>query len=356
MAYQFGKKKLAAIEKDRERLGALSQSKKIKEANSAFIGDDLGNWNPNGATENVIKENGIQQIKLDDIKEREVNNFANISLETLKKSISKLGLISPIVVKHDTDSKYTIISGHRRYNAYKELYFDTKDNKYLTIPAIIFFVEDDNSVKLGTNPKYITKQQEEEMYEAANLENRQISKQDLAKHITYFYNLIKDDGNYKQQLLDENNKNAERKATKLNLQKTISSIVTKDLGFNVSPTTVWRLVWIIENKEEYPKYYKKIEKRLNEGQEITNIYKDFDMAIKIKNGNFEKAERQEYLDRLEKGDEKVIDIYSEAFNVKNTSKQKENIKDYFRDLLNRVKKGSLSIDDAINEFDKKYQS
>lgn len=362
-------KKFNALEKDRESLNN-GRSKRNEAANLAFIGDELAEWNPNKTVQTIIEGGGIEKISLDNIKPRSVNDFKNISNETLKKSIIKLGLINPVVVRKSDNGKYIIISGHRRFETYKEILSDLKIKKidyqkknadtskldklieqFLTIPAIVFTVVDKDSELLGTDSKYITKEQEEEMYEAANLENRQISKEDLTKHIMYFYNMIKNDPSYKQHLLEENNENAERKATKLNIPKAIANIITNDLGFNVSSSSVWRLVSIIERESEYPKYYKIAMRRIDDGEPIGPVFKDFEMAIKIHNGEFEKEEKQEYHDRLEKGDEKVVDVYNEAFNIKQAETvAKKDINKYVLKLLNDIKSGSLSVDDAINNF------
>ncbi|NCD34837.1 MAG: ParB/RepB/Spo0J family partition protein [Spartobacteria bacterium] len=55
-------------------------------------------------------------------------SFDEVELESLKESIDKYGLLQPILVKKDVSGKVVIVSGERRYRAFKAL------NK-TTIPA-----------------------------------------------------------------------------------------------------------------------------------------------------------------------------------------------------------------------------
>ena len=378
MAYQFKKKPtFSAIEKDKENLNDYHTSEKIKKANAAF---GAMNINDLMSTSEVIQRNveahDIARIKLDLIKPREVNDFSQISNSTLKASIMSIGLLNPILVRTTDTDKYVIISGHRRFGAVKELVADLKvqkaeaekggnitqeiDNKIKsleTIPAIVFTIVEDNSELLGTDPKYITKAMEEEMYRAANLESRPISSTDIIKNISYFYNLIQNNPSYKQQLLDERNKNAQRKATKLNLPDVLSDIITKDLKFPVTPTYIWRVVSLIEAEDKYPKYYKKSLARLYGGEKVNTVFNDFNMAVKVHEGNFEDNEiKQEYHTRMEKSDEPMVEIYNEFFNIKPSKKVHAAItklpKDFVEQLLNDIKDKKISIDDAIKKVRK----
>lgn len=61
-------------------------------------------------------------------------NFYDVSeVADLKESIKEHGLLQPIV----TNNGATIISGHRRFEAFRQLYVETGDEKYSMIPAII---------------------------------------------------------------------------------------------------------------------------------------------------------------------------------------------------------------------------
>lgn len=61
------------------------------------------------------------------------NNFDKESLEELKKSILKNGLIQPITVRRTDSDRYQLISGERRLRVFQEL-------NYPTIPAYILQV------------------------------------------------------------------------------------------------------------------------------------------------------------------------------------------------------------------------
>ena len=74
----------------------------------------------------------IRELHLDNIVENEEQSrkdYQQDKIVDLAESIKQKGLIQPIIVKPD-GSKYIIISGHRRYRAFKEL-----DRK--TIPSIV---------------------------------------------------------------------------------------------------------------------------------------------------------------------------------------------------------------------------
>ena len=377
MAYQFKKKPtFSAIEKDKENLNDYHTSEKIKRANQAF-----GSMNINELmdTSEIIQKNieahDIAKIKLDLIKPREINDFDEISNSTLKASIQSVGLLNPILVRTTDTDKYVIISGHRRYSAVKELVADLKVQKaekekagiitqeiekkiknFETIPAIVFTIVEDNSELLGSDPKYITKAMEEEMYEAANLETRQISKNAIVKNISYFYNLIQNNPDYKQQLLEQRNKTAQRKATKLNMPEELSKIITKDLKFSVTPNYIWKVVSLMESEDKYPKYYKKAMNRLNEGEKVNTVFSDFNMAVKVHEGQFEDSEiKQEYHTRMEKSDEPMVDIYNEFFNIKPIKKSHTATKvpkEFVENLLQDIKDKKISIDDAIKKLKK----
>ena len=58
----------------------------------------------------------------------------------LKKTISKVGLIQPIIVRRISEKEYQILSGHHRYTACKEL-------GYATIECIVVSCKDDQDAK-----------------------------------------------------------------------------------------------------------------------------------------------------------------------------------------------------------------
>ena len=372
MAYQFSKKKtlFSAIENDKQRMNEVHNSEKIKRANAVFGGQvDITTLMPNKTIQENIQEHGISKIKIDLIKPRDINEFENISNETLKVSIQSIGLLNPILVRTSDNGKYIIISGHRRFSAIKEIIADLKIEKaelekegnitqeidkkiedFEEVPTIIFTVVENNSELLGTDPKYITKQMEEEMYRAANLEARQISKNAIIKNIEYFYNLIQNNPSYKEHLLNERNKDAKRKATKLNMPDELAKLITEDLKFPITSAYVWRVVSLLESEEKYPKYQKIAMKRLNDGEGVKPVFNDFTMAVKIHESQFEDNEiKQEYHTRMEKGNEPMIDIYNEFFNIKKPKKvaDKKISKSKVEEILSNVKNRKINIDEAI---------
>lgn len=364
MAYQFKNKKFNAIEQDKEKLD-FKNSQKYNNANNAYGAFAIPDFNPTQAVHNVIENEGIKQIPLENIKERTVNEFNAISNKTLEKSILEIGLINPIIVRKSDNDKYIIISGHRRFDAFKTIKKKLEVEKlngkdvdnllehFKTIPAIVFEIVDEQSDLYGTDPKYITSSQEEKMYEASNLEVRQIGPKDLIKHIDYFYNLIKDDPEFKQEQLDKNNKDAKRKATKLDVSKAVKNLIVDELGFNVSKSYVWRFIKIKEGANLYPEYQKKALKRIENGEEVGVVYDDFIRACKIyQDEDIEKIVKDEYKTRMEKGNEPIEEIYNEAYNIKTKqNERKQQIKPFVLDLLNKIKSNKISVDEAIKKFE-----
>lgn len=372
MANNSKKKTYGAIERDKQNLN-ISGSKKIKEANAMFGTKNVKELiNTQELIKNNIEAHSIAKINIDCIIPRERNEFDVISVETLKVSIKSVGLLNPIIVRIGTQNKYVIISGHRRFAAIKEIYQEyselitneqslqkideLKKNQalYTMIPAIVFELADDNPELLGTDPKYITKEIEEEMYLAANFENRQIEKNAIAKHVSYFYNQIKKNPKYEQELLRKRNETAQRKATKLNMPETISDIITQDLKFPVASSYVWQVVKLLESEAEYPKYYEIAQKDIDRGIPVKKVFKNYQMAVKIHKHKFEtKDVEKEYATRIEKGTEDIKDIYNEVFNIKPKEEQKrEFTKRIAEEILLKVKAGKLTINEAILQIRK----
>ena len=364
MAYKF-----KAIEQDKRNLDM--KANKITEPNLAYGGSTIPEFDPSKAIEDMITSGKIFQIDLEQIKPRQTNDFKMISNVTLKKSILEIGLISPIIVRKSDNNKYIIISGHRRFNTYKDILADLriekeslgklnlstqeiqqKIDKYSKIPCIVFTVVEKQSDLYGTDSQYITLEQEEKMYKASNLENRQISSEDLTKHIMYFYDMINNDKEYKDQILEKMNEGGKRKATKLNMPKAIASIITNDLGFNVAPISIWRYLSIVESKENYPKLNKILVERLENKEKIKTVYNDYKMAIDIYNDDeLETEEKREYITRIEKG-QNIKEVYNEAYNIKesaNINQGNKKLIDTFEKMLLDIKNNNLTIDEAINK-------
>lgn len=352
MAYKF-----AGIDSDKKSLNA--KSKKVQSPNLRFGSDKLDD--PNIAIEKVMEEHGISHIDVNLIINRNENNFEQTSVITLKRSIRQIGLLSPVLLWETSDKKYTIIAGHRRVSAYREILNDLRNEnaprkeveKFQTIPAIVFEIVDDRDERLGSDSKYITKETEKLMYQSSNLEVRQINKDDLIKHISYFYEMIKNDEKFKSELLNKRNKGKKRYATKLNIPDTISQIITNDLGFQVSHVYVWQYVTIYEKQNDYLQYYKIAMRRIENGEKLKTVFNDFQMAIEIKDAAIEdKNIKREYLNRLESEREPVINIYNECFNIKPIEKVSLKKSDFIK-LLKEIKKGNKTIDEVIKLIEDK---
>ena len=371
MAYNFKKKQFNAIERDKETL--YTNNSKISKSNAAF-----GTLSVNEIMSNAMIDSSLTEwIDVDLIKPRNTNDFSNASVETLKESIKQLGLFFPILVRTSDNGKYTIISGHRRFQAIKEILSDykieiaekekngqdvsdieEKIRQFSKVKATVFTVVEKGSELLGTNPKYITKEQEEEIYVASNAESRGNNLEGKSGFVVveYFYNLINKNAELKTKLLEERNKNAKRKATKLNMPDVIAKFITKDLGYPVAPSYVWQVIDLIESQDEYPKYHKIIMDRISKGEKVKKVHKDYEMAVKIHNAPFEDDEiRKEYMTRIEKGNESIEDIYSEFFNIKKDKKSHEAQKISKTEAIKIVRgiiEGKISAQQALKQIEK----
>lgn len=347
MAYNF-----KGIDNDKQKLNHKN-SNKIQTPNLQFGSDEIGD--PNKAIEKVIEEHGITNIDINKIINRSENNFESVSVITLKQSIRQVGLLSPVLLWQTSDKKYTLIAGHRRVTAYREIINDLrKENastkeieKYQTIPALVFEIVDKTDSRLGTDSKYITKETEQLMFEGSNMETRQISRGDLIKHISYFYDMIQNDDKFKTKLLEERNKGKKRYATKLNMPDTISQIITKDLGFAVSGYYVWQFVTLCEKQNDYPAYYKIAMRRIEDGEKLKTVYNDFIKAVEIKEAPLEdKNIKKEYLNRIESEIETVDTIYNECFDIRPEIKKQLKKSDFIK-LLKDIKRGTKTVDEVL---------
>lgn len=368
MAYEF-KKKFNAIEKDKETL--VMNTNKIYKSNAAF-----GTLNIDEILSSAISNNSeIEWIDIDLIKPRNVNDFESISVESLKESIKELGMFFPVLVRTSDNGKYTLISGHRRIKAIKEIIaelkiekaekekngvrdseIEEKINRFSKVKATVFVVVEKGSELLGTHPRYITKDQEESIYVASNAESRGNILEGKSGFVVveYFYNLINRNKELKNRLLEERNRTAKRKATKLNMPDVISKYITNDLGYPVAPSYVWQVINLIENQDEYPKYHKIIMERIAKGEKVKKAYKDYEMAVKIHNASFENDDiKGEYITRIEKGSEKIEDIYNELFNIKPEKKSHDKKmipKKEIERIFKAIKDGHITVDEAIKKI------
>lgn len=100
----------------------------------------LGILNSLGDEDDDLSKNG-GEISTDLLVFNEMNfynqNDNEEDIRELADSIKEIGLLHNIVIKPNGKGQYTIISGEKRTKAYRLLYEETKDDKYLMIPCKI---------------------------------------------------------------------------------------------------------------------------------------------------------------------------------------------------------------------------
>ena len=86
----------------------------------------------------------IINIKIEDLRISDINVRKNLisNIEELAESINKNGLINPITVKLNSDGKYDVIAGQRRYLAMKSL-----NRNY--IPCNLINIDDDAALEIS---------------------------------------------------------------------------------------------------------------------------------------------------------------------------------------------------------------
>ena len=89
----------------------------------------------------------ITPIDIHSIEVNDYNFYAVNDIEVLKEDIKENGLLHNIVVREISNNKYEILSGERRYTAYKSL-FDDGDKNYKFIPCKVVKVDDDINAEL----------------------------------------------------------------------------------------------------------------------------------------------------------------------------------------------------------------
>lgn len=95
--------------------------------------------------EEVVSDSEIKMLPLDQIKTNENNFFDITEIENLKESILEDGLFHNIVVNRLGDNSYELISGERRFTAFKSLLGDgCKD--FANIPAKVVKLDKNNEL------------------------------------------------------------------------------------------------------------------------------------------------------------------------------------------------------------------
>lgn len=121
----------------------------------------------------------LDQIWREDVQVRLVH--VDNAIENLAKSIEKIGLQQPIVVRHKVNPKnpkqtYCIVAGHTRFGSYRLLNERNADGKFNRIPAIKVDISDKNLLELQFA-------ENEERYELLPIE--------IARALTILFNLYK---------------------------------------------------------------------------------------------------------------------------------------------------------------------
>lgn len=152
----------------------------------------------------------IKPLDINKIRTRRKNNFSQENIESLAYSIEKYGLINPISVVHDKKKDtYTIVSGHRRYLALRQLHKQYPSEKdYEFVDCSVYELTDDKK-KLKQGLPYISKEQEEGIYRDSNLETRQLTYSEVASEIRHIVERFED-----PDYLDKLRKKAAKKGVK----------------------------------------------------------------------------------------------------------------------------------------------
>ena len=164
---------------------------------------------------NEVPEMQTEAIRLDLIKEREENFFSEVPDDQLIESIRQYGVINPLAVTmKEGDKTYTISAGHRRFAAMKKLHEEDPENPlYTTIDCRVYVITDDPE-KLKLRREYITKEQEEAIYEESNLLTRQLTERDGARNMRYICSKFSDK-EYVQNIARQ----AEKRGEKISLDR-----------------------------------------------------------------------------------------------------------------------------------------
>ncbi len=115
------------MSKDRRKIGFLTGSLDFTEETTEFINLQLSEIEPdpnNFQKDNLLSEEDVERFAYDEI-------------------LPVGHIITPITVRQLPNKRYMIISGERRWRAYKLLLEREKDEKWATIPAYILQVDDE---------------------------------------------------------------------------------------------------------------------------------------------------------------------------------------------------------------------
>lgn len=223
-------------------MAQLNVKRTLKNSNqhsnkSLFAQDNIAIINDDAATASSKMMLVQDRISVYDIAEREVNKFELSNVESLADSIRRVRLAQPILLREisqeeNRKEKYEIVSGHRRYAAYRLLLReatvsgDKSDiDKYEKIPSLVL-------------PKGATKEEIDDLYESTNLESRHLDSSDILRHIPYYLNEIES--------IDIAQKAKNPKARNTNKAKFIVAKFA-DIGLKISNTQIKDYIKLYEN-------------------------------------------------------------------------------------------------------------
>ncbi|WP_317367397.1 ParB N-terminal domain-containing protein [uncultured Tyzzerella sp.] len=131
-------------EKEEEQKFLEEQTKKDIEVKLAF------NIEENNIINNdVLEDKAIHFNKIVEFEDNPFKKYTDEDLEELKESIKDNGLLNPIIL-WKTEDKYTILSGHNRFLALKNLEYEKLDSKMYKVLEDIS-LEDAKLIVVDTN-------------------------------------------------------------------------------------------------------------------------------------------------------------------------------------------------------------
>lgn len=121
----------AAITENAEALRERQQTEASIRAENDRLAHEFVRLKRLGLVTDLIPLNDIASAKLT----RDRSTTHDPELDELKTSIRTVGLSNPIRVEADGAGGFELIQGFRRLSAYKEIYAETGDEKFASIPA-----------------------------------------------------------------------------------------------------------------------------------------------------------------------------------------------------------------------------
>ena len=218
----------------------------------------------------------VKSIPIEKLRAREINEFSEVDISTLAESIRLYGLINPLsVVHHEGDDFYIVSAGHRRLKALQTLHEEYPEDKaYQEIDCAVYEVTED-SFKLAQGLPYITPEQEEGIYRDSNLENRQLSYEDVAKQIRVILNKF-DDPEYLKRIREHALKSGiKTRESDTNKVKLIESVLAGQNYQGWSRETIRQILKVKEAGRE-----DLIDQIVSDGLPVNNAYKQMLKDVK----------------------------------------------------------------------------